>query len=55
MKRRQVHQKYFTACHICNYLLSVSSGDETLRLMLGILLQQPKWPLLEGVNKMGAL
>ena len=31
--------RYSTARRIFNSLLGVSSGDETLRLMLGILLQ----------------
>ena len=33
----EVRQKYSAARHIFNSLLSVSSGDETLRLMLDIL------------------
>ena len=40
MKHLEVRQKYSTACFIFNSLLSVSSGDETLRLMLDILLEK---------------
>ena len=40
MKHLEVRQKYSTACCIFNSLLSVSSGDETLRLMLDILLEK---------------
>ena len=39
MKHLEVRQKYSAARRIFNSLLSVSSGDETLRLMLGILLE----------------
>ena len=39
MKHREVCQKYSTACCIFNSLLGVLSGDETLCLMLDILLQ----------------
>ena len=39
MKHLKVRQKYFAARRIFNSLLAVSSGDETLRLMLDILLQ----------------
>ena len=39
MKHLKVRQKYPAARHIFNSLLSVSSGDETLRLMLDILLE----------------
>ena len=38
MKLLEVRQKYSPASRISNSLLSVSSGDETLRLMLDILL-----------------
>ena len=38
MKLLEVRQKYSAASRISNSLLSVSSGDETLRLMLDILL-----------------
>ena len=38
MKHLKVRQKYFTAPHIFNSLVGVSSGDETLHLMLDILL-----------------
>ena len=37
MKHLEVRQKYSPARRIFNSLLSVSSGDETLRLMLDIL------------------
>ena len=37
MKHLEVHQKYSAARRIFNSLLSVSSGDETLPLMLDIL------------------
>ena len=37
MKHREVHQKYSATRRIFNSLLSVSSGDETLRLMIDIL------------------
>ena len=39
MKHLEVRQKYFAARRIFNSLLGVSSGDETLRLMFDILLQ----------------
>ena len=39
MKHLEVLQKYSAARRIFNSLLSVSSGDETLRLMLDILHQ----------------
>ena len=39
MKHLEVCQNYSAAHHIFNSLLSVSSGDETLRLMLDIFLQ----------------
>ena len=41
MKHLEVRQKYSAARRIFNSLLSVSSGDETLRLMLDILIE--KW------------
>ena len=41
MKHLKGRQKYSAARRIFNSLLSVSSGDETLRLMLDILLK--KW------------
>ena len=37
MKHLQVRQKYHAARRIFNSLLNVSSGDETLQLMLDIL------------------
>ena len=37
MKDLEVRKKYFAVRHIFNPLLSVSSGDETLRAMLVIL------------------
>ena len=37
MKHLEVHQKCSAARRIFNSLLSVSPGDETLRLMLDIL------------------
>ena len=40
MKHLEVRQKYSAARRIFNSLLSVSSGDETLRLMLDILHQE---------------
>ena len=39
MKHLEVRQKYSAARRIFNSLLGVSSGDETLRLMFDILLQ----------------
>ena len=39
MKHLEVPQKYSAASRIFNSLLSVSSGDETLHLMLDILLK----------------
>ena len=38
MNYLEVRQKYSAACRIFNSLLSVSSSDETVRLMLDILL-----------------
>ena len=38
MKHLEVRQKYSAARRIFNFFLSASSGDETLRLMLHILL-----------------
>ena len=40
MKHLEVHQTYSAACRISNSLLGVSSGDETLCLMLDILYQK---------------
>ena len=40
MKHLEVRQKYSPARRIFNSLLSVSSGDETLRLMFDILLEK---------------
>ena len=40
MKHLKVGHKYSTARRTFNSLLSVSSGDETLRLMLDILLEK---------------
>ena len=37
MKHLEVSQKYSATRRIFNFLLGVSSGDETLRLMLDIL------------------
>ena len=42
MKHLKVCQKYSAACCIFNSLLSVSPGDETLRLMLDILHEMPR-------------
>ena len=39
MKHVEVRQKYSAARRIFNSLLGVSSGDETLRLMFDILLE----------------
>ena len=39
MKHLEVRQKYSAARRIFNSLLGVSSGDETLRLMFDILLE----------------
>ena len=39
MKHLEVRQKYSAARGIFNSLFGISSGDETLRLMLDILLQ----------------
>ena len=36
VKRLEVRQKYSIVCHIFNYPVSVSSGDETLHLILDI-------------------
>ena len=41
MKHLEVCQKYSTVHRIFNSLLSVSSGDETMRLMLDILHETP--------------
>ena len=40
MKHLEVRQKYSAARRIFNSLLGVSSGDETLRLMFDILLEE---------------
>ena len=40
MKQFEVRQKHSAARRIFNSLLSVSSGDETLRRMLDILLEK---------------
>ena len=40
MKHLKVYQKYSAARRIFNSLLSISSGDETLSLVLDILHQQ---------------
>ena len=40
MKHLEVRQKYSAARSIFNSLLSISSGDETLRLKLDILLKK---------------
>ena len=40
MKHLEVRQKYSAACCIFNSLLSVSSGDETLRLVFDRLLEK---------------
>ena len=37
MKHRQVRQKYSATRRIFNFLVGVSSGDETLRLIFDIL------------------
>ena len=42
MKHLEVRQKYSAARRIFNSLLSVSSGDETLRLMFDILLHEQR-------------
>ena len=47
MKHLEVRQKYSAARRIFNSLLSVSSVDETLRLILDILLQ-PDWKIGNG-------
>ena len=39
MKHLEIRQKYSAARRIFNSLLSVSSGDKTLRLMLNIFYQ----------------
>ena len=44
MKHLEVRQKYSAACRIFNSLLSVSSRDEALRLMLDIL-HKGQWSL----------
>ena len=42
MKHHEVRQKYSAARRIFNSLLSVSSGDETLRLMFDMLLHEQR-------------
>ena len=42
MKHLEVRQKYSATRRIFNSLLGVSSGDETLRLMFDILLEEEK-------------
>ena len=51
MKLLEVRQKYSAASRISNSLLSVSSGDETLRLMLDILLLLSVTPFKIDQNK----
>ena len=51
MKLLEVRQKYSAARRISNSLLSVSSGDETLRLMLYILLVFSVTPFKIDQNK----
>ena len=51
MKLVEVRQKYSAASRISNSLLSVSSGDETLRLMLDILLVLSVTPFKIDQNK----
>ena len=43
MKHLEVRQKYSAARRIFNSLLGVSSGDETLRLMLDILRKEMQY------------
>ena len=55
MKHLEVRQKYSAARRIFNSLLSVSSGDETLRLMFDILLENFRgfllsWPQAAGIR-----
>ena len=45
MKHLEVRQKYSAARRIFNSLLGVSSGDETLRLMFDILLENQLTPV----------
>ena len=45
MNHLEVRQKYSAARRIFNFLLGVSSGDETLRLMPDILLKNRIAPL----------
>ena len=51
MKLLEVRQKYSAASRNSNSLLSVSSGDETLRLMLDILLVLSVTPFRIDQNK----
>ena len=54
MKHLEVRQKYSPARSIFNSLLSISSGDETLRLKLDILLKRwPAWQAFETGGKRG--
>ena len=50
MKHLDVHQKYSAARRIFNSLLSVSSGDETPRLMLDIYYLKVKYVNFYYVN-----
>ena len=54
MKDLVVRQKYSAARRILNSVVSVSSGDETPRLMLDILLKAYFWPeVYEALYKSG--
>ena len=54
MKHLKVRQKYCAAHHIFNSLLIVSSGDETLHLMLDIiLLKFPRSYIVPGGEGVG--
>ena len=54
MKQLEVRQKYSVARRIFNSLLSVSTGDETLRLILDISLQNVEfgvaWVIQEEIR-----
>ena len=50
MKHLEVRQKYSAARRIFNSLLGVSSGDETLHLMLDILHERP-CTCMKGVQR----
>ena len=52
MKHLEVRQKYSATRRFFNSLLGVSSGDETLRLMLDILLQYQSLYIMWGEIKM---